>query len=138
MNLQCPARRFVAPGVSSPRRISMTCAVKVPSLHSIFFLTEPPEDREDFEIEEGAWIEVPMNHLLSTEDSPPHDPVLCRSREDHQHYKIFKYRDQVDETIWEDTSLDFGGTFSKASWARFAALFPRIRALQAITDDKGD
>jgi hypothetical protein len=116
----------------------MSCAVRVPNLRSICFLTEPPDDRdEEFEIEEGAWIEVPVNNHLWTEDSPLPDPVLCQSRVDRHHYKIFKYRDQADEGIWEDTGLDFGGTFSKASWGRFAALFPAVRALQAITDDEG-
>jgi hypothetical protein len=116
----------------------MSCAVKVPGMNSVYFLTEPPDDREDFEIEEGAWVEVPMNHHLWTEDSPRPDPVLCQSREDRQHYKIFKYRDQVEEEVWEETGLNFGGTFSRTTWKRLAALFPAVRALHAITEDEGD
>ena len=112
----------------------MSCAIRVPGMASIYFVTEPPDDREDFEIEEGAWIEIPVNNHLWTKDSPLPDPVLCRSREDEHHYKLYKYRNQAEDEYWEDTGCSFGGTFSKRKWESFAKRLPAFRALFAVPD----
>jgi hypothetical protein len=64
------------------------------------------------------------------------ETLLCQSSEDPKHYKLFKYRNEIEGSEWQDVGLDFGGTFSKDSWERFAAKLPAIRALQAIPDDE--
>lgn len=115
----------------------MSCAVRTPPLDSVYFLTELPDSREGLEIEEGAWIDIPPNvHAWPPGIRAP-EQILCRSRDDPEHYKLFKYRDEVDGDEWEETGLNFGGTFSRRSWGRFAASLPSVRALHAIPDEEG-
>jgi hypothetical protein len=113
----------------------MSYAVKVPGMHAIFFLMDLPEGQEGLDIEEDAWVEVPMNVNLWPEGARRPETVLCQSRDDHKHYKLFKYRNEIEGTEWEETGLNFGGTFSKDSWKEFAQRLGAIRALHAIPDD---
>ena len=96
-------------------------------MNSIYFVTERPENAPGLEIEEG-WIDIPpnLNEWPGGADSP--EQVLCRSRSDTSHYKIFKYRGEIDLTEFEETGMNFGGTFSKASWERFARRLPSLLA----------
>jgi hypothetical protein len=114
----------------------MTCAVRVPDVDSVYFLTEPPDDRAGLDVEEGAWIDIPPNvHAWPPGVEAP-EQVLCRSSHDPKHYKLFKYREEVDGDEWEPVGL-FGGTFSKESWSRFASRLDSLRALHAVPGEGG-
>ena len=116
----------------------MSCSVKIAGMQSLYFVTEAPDNLDGLvEIDPGAWVEVPMNVSAWPEGARRPESVLCRSMEDRKHYKIFKYRDEIEGTEWEEAGLNFGGTFSKASWERFASRLPAILALHAITDEEG-
>ena len=116
----------------------MSYAVKVPGMQAIFFLMDLPDDRENLvDIESGAWVEIPMNVNLWPEGARRPETILCQPRDDRKHYKLFKYRDEIEGTEWEKTGLNFGGTFSKDSWEEFAGRPGAIRALHAIPDDRG-
>jgi hypothetical protein len=106
----------------------------LPDRESIYFLTEPPDQTEGLEVVEGAWVEVPTNVNLWPEGAARPETVLCRSRLDPKHYKMFKYRREIDSQEWEETGLNFGGTFSKLSWHAFASRIPSLMALQAISE----
>lgn len=105
----------------------MSCSVTLPELESIYFLTEPPDDATGLEVDPGAWIEVPLNVSVWPEGARRPEQALFRSRTDRKHYKLFKYRDEADLEDWEPANYYFGGTFSKASWARFAERLPAVR-----------
>ncbi len=114
----------------------MSCAVKITGMPSIFFINEPPDDQEGLEIEDGAWVEVPMNVSLWPEGARRPEQVLCRSKQDPLYYKLFKYRNEIEDSDWAVTGMNFGGTFSRHSWRNFASRLGAIRALQAIPDDE--
>lgn len=115
----------------------MSYAVKTPPLRSIYFLMDLPEDREGLEIEDGAWVDIPPNvHAWPPGTNAP-EQVLCRLRQDPKHYKLFKYRDEIDGADWEDTGMNLGGTFSASSWGRFARGLGSLKALHAIPDAEG-
>ena len=116
----------------------MSCSVMLPDWDSIYFLTDPPDRTEGLQIVEGAWVEVPINVGLWPDGAPRPETVLCRSRRDPEHYKLFKYRREVDAQEWDEAGLHFGGTFSKQSWNAFASRIPSLLALQAIPDREGD
>ena len=116
----------------------MSVAVKTPPLKSVYFVTERPEDLSGLKIEDGAWIEIPTNVYAWPEGARRPEPVLCQSKDDPRHYKLFKYCDEIEGTEWEDTGLNFGGTFSAESWRRFAEHLSFFRALHAIPDEEGD
>jgi hypothetical protein len=113
----------------------MTCAVRVPDIDSVYFLTEPPDDIQGLDVEEGAWIDIPPNVHAWPQGVEAPEQILCRSGSDPRHYKLFKYRDEVDGDEWEPAGL-FGGTFSKESWTRFALGLDSIGALHAIPDEE--
>jgi hypothetical protein len=118
----------------------MYCSVRTPFTQAVFFLNEIPENPDgSLEIEEGAWVEVPMNVAAWPEGARRPESVLCRSTEDPKHYKIYKYRNEIEGTEWEETGLNFGGTFSKDSWEDFARRLGAVRALHTVPDhDDGE
>jgi hypothetical protein len=115
----------------------MSCSVKVHDMQSIYFLTEPPDDQRGIEVGPDEWIEVPMNVNVWPEGARRPDQALFRSLKDRKHYKLFKYRDEADPAEWDPVNFYFGGTFSKASWERFAERLPAVRALHAVPDEEG-
>ena len=102
----------------------MICAVRVPALHAICFVMGEPATKPGWTVEREAWVEVPTNVNAWPIDAPRPDQVLCRSVGDKKHYKIFKYRDEVEPGEWDVTGLNFGGTFSMTSWEQFARTLP--------------
>ena len=117
---------------------AMSCSVMLPERDSIYFLTELPDQTDGLQIVEDAWVEVPMNVNLWPEGAPRPETVLFRSRCDPKHYKMFKYRREVDPREWEEAGVHFGGTFSKHSWHAFASRIPSLMAIDAIPDREGD
>jgi hypothetical protein len=115
----------------------MNCSVQIHGTQSIYFLTETPDNPDGLlEIDPGAWVEVPMNVLWWPEGARRPESVLCRSTEDPKYYKIFKYRNEIEGTEWEEAGLSFGGTFSKDSWREFAErLGSMTRAMHTVPND---
>ena len=105
----------------------MVHAVRVPADKTICFVMGEPVTKPGWTVEPGAWVEVPINVNAWPVDMPRPEQVLCRSVEDEKHYKIFKYRDEVEPEEWEETGLSFGGTFSAASWREFAQQLPSVQ-----------
>ncbi len=105
----------------------MVHAVRVPAYDTICFVMGEPVTKPGWTVEPGAWVEVPINVNAWPVDMPRPEQVLCRSVEDEKHYKIFKYRDEVEPDEWTETGLTFGGTFSTTSWKQFAETLPSIQ-----------
>jgi hypothetical protein len=97
-------------------------------------VTERPDDAPGLEIE-GGWIDIPPNVNAWPEGADRPEQVLCRSVSDPLHYKVFKYRRELDPAEFREIGMNFGGTFSKSSWERFAKSLPSLMALHAIPDE---
>ena len=113
----------------------MSVAVKTPPLKAVYFVTERPDDVLGLEIEDGAWIDIPPNLHAWPEGVGRPEQVLCQSVTDPLHYKIFKYRMEIDPAEFREIGMHFGGTFSKSSWERFARVHASFKALHAIPDE---
>jgi hypothetical protein len=113
------------------------CAVQIPRMDSRYFLTEYPRNPQGLEVELGAWIDIPPNVHAWPEGARAPEQILGRSLEDPKHYKLFKYRREIDGTDWEDTGMSFGGTFTAESWEAFARSLASLNSLQTIPGDEG-
>jgi hypothetical protein len=105
-------------------------------MSSIYFLTELPDDADALDLQEDAWVEIPTNVYAWPEGARRPEPVLCQSKEDPRHYKLFKYLNEIEGTDWEDTGMSFGGTFSAESWKAFAKSLASLKSLQAIPGEE--
>jgi hypothetical protein len=117
--------------------LDQKCAVQIPGMDMLYFLTELPEDPDGLKIELGAWVQIPSNvHAWPPSVKAP-EQVLCRSKEYPNHYKLYKYRREIEGTNWEDTGLGFGGTFTSKSWESFAKGMASILAIHALAEAEG-
>ena len=114
------------------------CSVRIPGMNSLFFLTGFPREPKGLEIKVGDWIDVPPNVNAWPEGVMAPEQILCRSKDDPKHYKIFKYRREVDGEEWEETGLNFGGTFTAESWESFARSLASLNAIHAAPDGEDD
>ena len=105
----------------------MVHAVRVPARNAIYFVMGEPVTKPGWTVEPGAWLDVPININDWPLNMPRPEQVLCRDVEDKQHYKVFKYRDEIEPELWEQIDLNFGGTFSTSSWNLFAQGLPSLR-----------
>ena len=140
-NIELPAGLKVSvarlDGRSSIINFPRNCAVRIPGIAAVYFLTEIPPDPDGLEIELGAWIDIPSNvHAWPPGVKAP-EQVVCRSKEDPKRYKLYKYRREIEGTDYEDTGLLFGGTFTADSWDRFAKGMASILAIHALADEEG-
>ncbi len=113
------------------------CSVQIPGIDVVHFLTELPKDPDGLKIELGAWVQIPSNVHAWPEGVKAPDQVLCRSKEDPKHYKLYKYRREIEGTDWEDTGLLFGGTFTAESWERFHKIMVSFRQLDLVATEEG-
>ena len=114
-------------------KFDQSCSVNIPGTNSLYFLTEIPRDRKELDIKLGDWIDIPPNVHAWPEGTKAPEQVLCRSKEDPKHYKLFKYRREIEGSDWEDTGMNFGGTFSAGSWEAFARSLASLKTLQTVT-----
>ena len=113
----------------------MSCAVKIPGVPAVFFLTDVPDDPDELEIEEGAWVEIVSNYALWSGDAEVPRQFLCQSTADPKHYKMFKNTRDINPEEFAPTNLTFGGTFSKTSWNHYVQkAVPFIKSFHAIPD----
>lgn len=90
----------------------MGCAVKVPEMEAIIFLTtEVPEDRAGLKFEEGAWIEVAPDHHPGSNGSGEPRYQLCQSTIDPKHHKLFWSEGEIDRSEFTPTGMLFGGVY---------------------------
>jgi hypothetical protein len=113
------------------------CAVQIPGMGSVYFLTELPTDTDGLEIELGAWIDIAPNVYAMPPGTKPPEQVLCRSTEDPKHYKLYRYRREIEGTDYEETGLMFGGTFTAESWERFHGIMASFSHLDRVAAEEG-
>jgi hypothetical protein len=112
----------------------MSCAVKVPEMNAIIFLTtDVPENRAGLEFEEGAWVEISPNDHLQSNGTEGTRYKLCQSTTDPRHYKLFWSGEEIDRTEFTPTGMLHGGIYSRSMWERFVEALPGIKAFNAIT-----
>jgi hypothetical protein len=107
--------------------------VKIHGLDAIYYLPELPDEGDDWEIEEGAWVEVGPD----VEDDPtgpdrPASWTLAISKDDPKHYRLFKYPEGVESAGFEPTGRSYGGVYSRSMWERLAEAIPWMRSFEAI------
>jgi hypothetical protein len=107
--------------------------VKIHGLSAIYYLMEVPNESDDWEVEEGAWIEVPSDIAdwpIGTNSPPP--PTLAVSKFNPKHYKMFKHQEEVERDGFEPTGMSYGGVYSPSQWKRLVERIPSMRAFEAI------
>lgn len=107
--------------------------VKIRGLNGVYYLTEIPEKSDDWEIEEGAWVEVPANISEWPEgtDRPP-PKTLAVSKADRKHYRLFKYPEEVERSGFEPTGMSYAGAYSPSQWKKLVTAIPFMRSFEAI------
>jgi hypothetical protein len=111
----------------------MLYAVTIEPLKAIFFLSEPPQGN-DWQVQEGVWLDVPSNYHVWPEGDKCPEQVLCTSISNPLHYKLFKYSKDIDPTEFRPTTKHFGGVYSRSSWGRFVKNLPAALAVAAVPD----
>lgn len=68
-------------------------------------------------------------------DSP--EAVLCISRTDPKHFRVFKYRRDIDRSMFLETGWNYGGMYaaSRSLWDRLLGQHAEIRARLADPED---
>jgi len=111
----------------------MLYAVTIEPLDAIFFLSEPPQG-DGWHVQEGVWLDVPANYDTWPEGEKPPEQVLCTSIADPLHYKLVKYKADIDSAEFKPTGKHFGGVYSRSSWARFVNNLPAALAVVGVPD----
>jgi hypothetical protein len=114
----------------------MRGVVKIHGLSAIYYLMELPEESDDWDVEPGAWIEIPADIAddpIGIDDPPPRTLAVCRSNP--KHYRLFKDPDEVERAGFEPTGMNFGGVYSPSQWSRFVKIIPSLIAFEAIGDN---
>ena len=101
----------------------MLYAVTIEPLDAIFFLSEPPQG-DHWHVQEGVWLDVPSNYDTWPEGEQQPEQILCASTSNPRHYKLFKYRRDIDPAEFRPTAQHFGGVYSGSSWGRFVKSLP--------------
>lgn len=110
-------------------------AITIEPLNTMVFLLDRPIG-DEWDVEEGVQLDVPMNYDDWLEGTPPPEHLLCRSTSDGKAYKIFRYRAEVDPAEFQPTGRTFGGVLSKSTWERFVKTLPIMLANLAIPDEE--
>jgi hypothetical protein len=113
----------------------MLYAVTIEPLNATFFVSQRPDDNE-WEVQEGVELEIPFNYDTWSEGAKPSEQILCISVSDPNHYKIFKYRQNVDPAEFKPTGKHFGGVYSKSTWTRFMSNLPGALAVHNVPDSE--
>ena len=88
----------------------MLYAVTIEPLNATFFLSQQPDDNE-WQVQEGVELEIPFNYDTWSDGAEPPDQTLCVSITDPKHYKMFKYKRNVDPAQFKPAGRHFGGVY---------------------------
>ncbi len=104
----------------------MSYVVTIPVVNYSFFVADvggepmpPLDDREGWEIQEGAWIEVVPNLYEWPDGTQAPQATLCQSTSNPKHYKVFNQPSDVPRDKFRETGRNFGGTYSRRGWDQF-------------------
>jgi hypothetical protein len=111
----------------------MLYAVTIEPLNAIYFVSERPE-ADRWKVQEGVELDIPFNYDTWPEGAECPEQILCTSISEPNHYKIFKYRRDIDPTEFRPTGKHFGGVYSRTTWARFMKNLPTSLAVQDLPD----
>lgn len=113
----------------------MMYAVTIEPLNTIVFLSDPPEDGE-WDLEENVGLDVPMNFADWLPGTEPPEALLYKSTANDRHYKVFRYKKDVDQTRYRPTGRMFGGVLSRPTWHHFVKALPMVlRNLEIREED---
>jgi hypothetical protein len=98
-------------------------AVTIAPLRAVFFLDERPEEN-GWQVEEGVELDLPFNYDSWPEGEERPEQILCTSIAEPKHYKMFKYRRDIDTSEFRPTQKHFGGIYSRSTWSRFVKSLP--------------
>jgi hypothetical protein len=113
----------------------MLYAVTIDPLNAIFFLGERPEESA-WHVQEGVELDLPFNYDTWPDGEKPPEQVLCTSLSEPSHYRMFKYKRDVDLSEYRPTLKHFGGIYSKSTWLRFMKNLPAALAVQGVPDQE--
>jgi hypothetical protein len=111
----------------------MLYAVTIDPLKAIFFLDERPEE-DSWQVQEGVKLDLPFNYATWPDGEDPPEQVLCTSISEPNHYRMFKYKRDIDLSEFRPTLKHFGGVYSSSTWARFMKNLPAGLAVQDVAD----
>ena len=109
----------------------MLYAVTIEPLNATFFVSQQPDDNE-WAVQEGVGAKSPSTTILGRMAHESPDQILCVSVSDPKHYKMFKYKRNVDPAEFKPTGRHFGGVYSKSTWSRFMNNLPGALAVHKI------
>jgi hypothetical protein len=113
----------------------MLYAVTIEPLNAIFFLDKRPEGHR-LKVHEGVELDLPFNYDSWPDGAEPPEQILCTSVSDPHHYKMFKYKRDIDPSEFQPTGKHFGGVYSKSTWAQFMKNLPSALAVQDVPDSE--
>jgi hypothetical protein len=113
----------------------MIYAVTIEPLNTTFFLAERPEG-DRWTVQEGVSLDITSNYFEWPEGVESHEQILCTSVSDPNHYKVIKYKKDIDPADYRPTGRNFGGVYSKATWERFLKSLPAALATQDVPDSE--
>jgi hypothetical protein len=113
----------------------MLYAVTIEPLNATFFMSQHPDDGQ-WEVQEDVELEIPFNYDTRSNGAEPPDQILCISVTDPKHYKMFKYKRNVDPGQFKPTGRHFGGVYSKSTWTRFMNSLPGALAVHNLPDSE--
>ncbi|MGP0062442.1 MAG: hypothetical protein ACLQGP_02410 [Isosphaeraceae bacterium] len=111
----------------------MLYAVTIEPFNAIFFVSESP-GADEWEVQEGAELDLPFNYDSWPEGAEPPEQILCTSVSDPKRYKIFKYARDIDPGEFQPTGKHFGGIYSRSTWSRFMENLPGALTVQNVLD----
>jgi hypothetical protein len=111
----------------------MLYAVTIDPLEAVFFLGERPEET-CWQVQEGVQLDLPFNYDTWPEGEEHPEHVLCTSISEPTHYKMFKYKRDIDFSEYRPALKHFGGVYSKSTWARFIKNLPGALAVQDVPE----
>jgi len=106
-----------------PGDLIVLYAVTIDPLRAVFFLDERP-DENGWQVQEGVQLDLPFNYDSWPEGEERPEQVLCTSIAEPNHYRMFKYRRDIDTAEFRPALKHFGGIYSRSTWARFVKNLP--------------
>ena len=113
-------------------------AIEFPNAGRIIFssVPVPVEFRDEIQKELGGRIreEIVLDPISPElfhwpDGTPAPEAILCVSRTDPNHYKVFKYSSEIDHCQFEVAGLNWGRIGAASAWQRF---MENIRQLNQI------